>query len=162
MSVGDKRKRLEDLLDVDEEEVELAPVVKRRRVDPRGYNWFLTWNNYPEGWKDILGGIGGLKSYCCQPEVGEDGTPHIQGVLVFRNQKLFSTLHRVAVEIHWEKARNLMACKNYCSKLKTAAGDCWVKGFSVTVPIKDPLKGKELYEWQREIVELCEGPSISR
>ena len=98
----------------------------------------------------------------CQPEIGEDGTPHIQGVLVFRNAKFFSELHNVDSAIHWEKARNLMACRNYCSKLKTQAGTVWTKGFAVAETVKDPLAGKELYGWQKEIVKLCEEDADDR
>ncbi len=118
-------------------------------------NWFLTWNNYPEDWQEVLSKIGGLSKWCCQPEVGESGTPHIQGVLVFKSAKMFSSLVRVAAgKISWRKARNLAACKNYCSKVDTRAGAMWTKGFRFPLKIKDPLADKVLYDWQQEIVEL--------
>lgn len=41
--------------------------------------WFLTWNNYPEDWKDVLQkSVPNFKGYACQQEVGANGTRHIQ------------------------------------------------------------------------------------
>ncbi len=131
---------------------------KRRRLDPRSRNWFFTWNNYPDDWKDRLLAIGGLKKYCCQPEVAASGTRHIQGVLVFSDAKKQSTLENAVDNlVHWEVARNIAACKNYCSKMESKDGDVWVKGFRVKKrKVVDPLAGKELFAYQQEIVDMVD------
>ncbi len=133
------------------------PPKKRRRIDPRGCNWFMTWNNYPGDWKEQLGALAGLSKYCCQPEVGEEtGTPHIQGVLVFKTQRLRSTLYNHLEGVRLRKARNLFACVNYCRKVETRAGAVWTKGFHIPKKVRDPLAGVELYTWQKDILELVE------
>ncbi len=157
--MSQKRVRdLSDLLVVDDE----SPSTKKRKVDPRGCNWFMTWNNNPKDWKDLIKAIGGLTKYCCQPEVGKEGTPHIQGVLVFSFQKLRSTLYNALPGVYMRKAWNLFACKNYCSKLDTRAGDIWVHGFEIVVPLIDPLDGKTLHKWQQDILDIVNGPPDNR
>ncbi len=129
-------------------------------MDLRSRHWFLTWNNYvkagPDKSIDVLLAIGGLIKYVIQEEKGDEGTPHLQGVMSFRSAKKWSTLRRHA-KIYWKPCRNVMAAKNYCSKLETSTGHCWNKGYSVKKKkLVDPLEGKKLYKWQLEIVNLAE------
>lgn len=50
-------------------------------------------------------------------EVGENGTPHLQGYVTFKSQKKFSTLKRWNDRIHWEKAIKPHGANiNYCEK----------------------------------------------
>ncbi len=153
-----KRKRESDgVPDVDE------PERKRRKVDLRGYNWFLTWNNYDSASLGVLLGLAGLKRYCIQEEVGKDGTPHLQGVMVFKTNVLMSTLNNACnKKCWWSRCRNLQAAKNYCSKVPTASGERWVKGFNIFVKVKDPLEGKELYDWQEDILNMVRGKADDR
>ncbi len=137
----------------------VGAILKQAGQPPHRFRcWCLTWNNYPEDWKDTLASIGGLKQWACQPEISASGTPHIQGVLVFKNAKLWDTMKNVADgKIHWEVCKNLAASKNYCSKLDTSAGNCWTRGFGIRSPVKDPLAGKTLYDWQQDIVAIIAG-----
>ncbi len=136
---------------------------KKRRVDPRGRQWFLTWNNHTDESIKILLRIAGLNKYCIQEEQGVIGTPHLQGVMVFAEAKLRSTLeNHVSGKVHWEKARNLHACKNYCSKVETSCGQRWTKGFHIPEKIRDPLSGKQLYTYQKEVLELVKQPPDDR
>ncbi len=158
MSAGEKRKRVATLEpDLDE------PKAKVRKVDLRGCNWFLTWNNYTSDSIGILLKLTGLKRYCVQEELSDSGTPHLQGVLVFKTNVLRSTLENaVDQKVHWEKARSLGACKSYCSKQKTRSGKQWIKGFHVQTPVLDPLEGKTLYKWQEEILDMVRGKPDDR
>ncbi len=89
-----------------------------------------------------------------QEETGEEGTPHLQGIMSFKSAKKWSTL-RGHASIYWKKCRNVMAAKNYCSKIESRSGKQWVKGYKVIGKgPRDPLDGKELYDWQNEILEL--------
>ncbi len=121
--------------------------------DARSRNWFITWNNHDEASIDVLLAISGLKRYAIQEEEGEEGTPHLQGVLIFSSQKKWSTLRNHA-QIYWKPARNLMAAKNYCTKIDSRAGKTWIKGFNVMTKIVDPLDKKELRAFQKTIVDL--------
>lgn len=52
-------------------------------------------------------------------EVGEQGTPHLQGYVEFKNQIRFETLKNFNPKIHWEKAfGNRKQNIDYCSKQK--------------------------------------------
>ncbi len=125
-----------------------------RRLDSESKIWFLTWNSYPTDWEESLESIDGLTKWCCQEETAESGQKHIQGVLMFTKKYKWSLLHELIREIHWEVCRNLVSAKKYCSKLKTRTGKTWVSGFRVPLVVKDPLEGKELYHFQKQIIQL--------
>ncbi len=139
-------------------------MVKQTIKDIRSLNWFLTWNNYDADSADLLIAFGGVKRYCMQEEIGKDGTPHLQGVIVFSLQKRFTTLHRAFPHVHWEKCRNLEAAKIYCTKLETRRedGKQWVKGFHLITKPTDPLEGKELHDWQKEILDMVQNKADDR
>lgn len=82
----------------------------------RSRNWCYTLNNYSEGEYDAL------KEYDCiyniiGKEVGENGTPHLQGYIEFKNAKRLDTLKNFNQRIHWEirKGSAEQAIK-YCEK----------------------------------------------
>lgn len=132
---------------------------KRRKIEPQylassSKIWFLTWNNYDEEWVMVLSMLDGLVQWCCQEETGESGNKHIQGVLRFRREYTGRELHECVHGIHWEPCRNLVSAKKYCLKLKTRTGRTWVSGFRVPLVVKDPLEGKDLYQFQKDIISL--------
>lgn len=50
-------------------------------------------------------------------EVGENGTPHLQGYVEFAGSKRFTTLRRINPRIHWEARRGKAAqAADYCKK----------------------------------------------
>ncbi len=145
-----------DISDIEEVESRaIEPPKKRRKVDMNKRNWFITWNNYDaESIKTLLA-LSGLKRYCIQEEVGEQGTPHLQGVLVFSMLKRWSTLDNACDhKCVWKVCKNVAAAKNYCSKVETHVGERWVKGFHIKKSVVDPLEGKTLYPWQQEILDM--------
>lgn len=133
----------------------------RESVDTRSRNWFLTWNNGGEAEFQQLLELPGLKRYAVQEETGEEGTKHLQGVLCFKDAIRFSSLKKLD-KVHWEMAKNLAACKNYCTKLKTRTGNVWVKGFKVKRRPSDPMNGLTLHPWQEDIKKIIEGPVDGR
>ncbi len=145
----------------EDEHIDSVQPVRRIR-DVRARHWFMTWNNYSEDSIDVLLAIGGLVKYVIQEETGVGGTPHLQGVLSFREAKLFSTMRGVDSHIHWEVCRNVMAAKNYCSKVETATGKRWVKGYRVDKKVVDPLDGKILYDYQSDIIDMVRGVANDR
>lgn len=91
------------------------------RVNPRSRTWCFTVNNYDQ---KMIDGIisttqrSNIKSYIWGREVGEQGTPHLQGFFRFKNQVTFNALKNLLPRgAHIEKAKGSDRDNyNYCSK----------------------------------------------
>jgi hypothetical protein len=86
-----------------------------------------------------------------QEEKGESGTPHLQVVGSFKNARTFKCMKKKFPKAHIEKCNNLEKSIKYCSKLDTRDGIQFSSHVSI---VKDPLDGKELYDWQKEIIDI--------
>jgi len=120
----------------------------------RYYIW--TWNNYEEKDVDLMKNW--IDKHCSeghfQREIGEKcGTPHLQGFWCFKNARYFSSLKKDWPKLHIEKANNIKAARDYCKKDETKVGDTIFGG---TQHVKDPLEGKKLYDWQIELLKICD------
>ena len=93
--------------------------------------------------------------YCWQLEQGASGTPHIQGVLRFSNARSFSSLKNQCPEVHWEVARSLKQCVDYCSKIKTRIGPTKIKGFEIPEEVI-VMDDADLEEWQTDIINIID------
>ena len=93
-----------------------APFVVNHQNKP-AKSWFYTLNNYSEAeWTQ-------LKDLECTyhvlgKEIGQSGTPHVQGTVTFATAKRFSALTTLNSRIHWEKVKDLESARNYCMKDK--------------------------------------------
>jgi len=120
------------------------------RKDSRARRFCLTWNNYP------ITAINQLNSFYDQKkpiymivgkEIGENGTPHLQGYIHFKNQIQFQVLKTAFPQIHWEQAKgSAEQNRTYCSKEQ----DFFELG---TCPKSDGQASKE--SW-REILSAAE------
>ncbi len=131
----------------------------------KGRAYFITWNNYEEVELEQLEQWfeDNTEEFHSQKEIGESGTPHIQGAFRFKNPRSFravlAELHGISKKIHLEICRNFKKCMDYCSKEETRVGS----GPSNKKPaIKDPLNGHEMREWQQEVLDILEGPVDDR
>lgn len=110
--------------------------------------WIFTLNNHTKDEVDLIVPI--FENKCCLfvigNEVGELGTPHLQGYCEF-NTKVRPKSVVVNDRLHWEKARgNRDSNITYCSKEKVL----------VSKGIPKPLKIiTDLYPWQGQIEDLC-------
>lgn len=154
---------LADLLDMDSsDEEDVWPPRKKRRVDLERKHWFLTWNNPPADGKDILMALGAEK-YVFQMERGKKGTPHWQGVFSFMRTKRWSILDNACShDAVWLPCISVKAARVYCSKVRSSLGETYCKGYVIPEELIDPLAGKELYDWQSEILQLCTGVADER
>lgn len=99
-------------------------------------NWVFTWNNPdydqepPNVWPDVRYAI-------WQHEVGEQGTPHFQGYVVFtKNTRVAWLIKNCPKGIHWEPRRGTHEqAKAYASKEDTRTHGPWVYG-------EEPQQGK--------------------
>lgn len=89
-------------------------------------------------------------------EVGENGTPHLQGYVFFPNQIEFSSLKKVNDRIHWEKAKGTKEQNiKYCSKEKVISRSI---PLSMNERLLSGYENVEWRDWQTNIINLVEGP----
>lgn len=82
--------------------------------------WSFTLNNYSE---DEIKNIQSLDcQYTFQEEKGEMGTPHLQGMLCFKNPQEFKRVKNLIPRAHLEIARKKNALFKYCMKEDTRNG----------------------------------------
>ncbi len=108
-------------------------------------HWFMTFNNYEKhgysGIKvyEILKNL--VKKLVMQEEVGECGTPHLQGSMTFKKKIRLSALKKVICDqVNWQQTNNVEAASNYCMKELTRNGKQWVVGMPVQIKILDTLR----------------------
>lgn len=135
------------------------------KINCRKRDWFLTWNgNEDDTANRFIDMTEYIKKECkkgvIQVEVGNSGNIHIQGYLEFKNTRTFSSLQKRFNGIHLEIPRNKEACIEYCQKAETSTGVKFLHGFPPK--IKDPLDGKELHYWQKDILKYIEDPVKER
>lgn len=96
--------------------------LKSQKSRVRARNWVFTLNNYtPEDIKTLAS----QECYLFQEETGENKTPHLQGLLCFRNPMSLSSLKRINGRAHWEPCKNKIASIQYCSKEATRTGEIY-------------------------------------
>lgn len=82
----------------------------------QGKRWCFTLNNYTDNEYNHFIDIP-CKYLIIGKEVGENGTPHLQGYIVFETNKRLSAVKRENNRAHWELARGDTASNvTYCSK----------------------------------------------
>jgi hypothetical protein len=146
----------------------ISPPGKRQKVENdqirqevRGSaakNWCFTYNNYPENWLALMApGLQG-SAWIGGEEVGESGTPHIQGYIQFPKKVRPVGYKGMPKEIHWEKARGSKD-ENvaYCSKQAgTIHGNLKPK-ISMEIEEDDIMKYEDLFPWGQELVDMVGG-----
>jgi hypothetical protein len=93
-----------------------------RAFGPKSRQWTFTLNNYePEDVRGLQDAVNDNKNrieyLIFQPEVGAEGTPHLQGYITFLNRRAMSTVKRlIGRTSHLEVVRGSpIQNKNYCS-----------------------------------------------
>lgn len=123
---------------------------KPSTVNP-AIKWCFTFNNYTELEYQTM------KKYCsvlCRcavigKEVGEGGTPHLQGYIEFKTKARPLSKFKFTKSIHWEKAHgSKMDNFKYCTKEDK---DYWVH--NIDCPFDIDI---ELYPWQNYIVNCMD------
>lgn len=81
-------------------------------------HWCFTLNNYTDNDVAELSTVTPKYKYLVYgKEVGDSGTPHLQGFVSFSNQIKVKSLHKwFSGRGHWEVARNPRAAADYCKK----------------------------------------------
>lgn len=120
------------------------------RPIPRVY-WCFTLNNYDEKDMDTMDTL--LKHECdwfvFQEELGESGTPHLQGTLKLKNRQRLGHMKNIDSRAHWEPTKAVKASIAYCTKAETRNGKCCVYG----IEIAEELIVQEPYGWQKGVMD---------
>nr|WAE42321.1 MAG: replication associated protein [Cressdnaviricota sp.] len=84
----------------------------------RSRRWCYTLNNYTVEEFDTLTHTFSKEKYSILgKEIGESGTPHLQGYVEFKNARTLNSLKKINSRIHWEKAKGTKLDNiAYCSK----------------------------------------------
>lgn len=85
----------------------------------RAKNWCFTLNNYTDADIQRLLGLEASESvsYCIfGKEVGESGTPHLQGFVSFKTRKTLPSVIAICGQAHFSVARNVPKSIEYCKK----------------------------------------------
>lgn len=99
--------------------------IMETKTTQRLRSWCFTFNNYPLGWDQntlaVEGAVkthfGDFKYIVLGYEIGESGTPHIQGYVDFTNARTLGGIRRINQCIHWEPRRGSWDdASNYCMK----------------------------------------------
>lgn len=129
-----------------------------KRANP-SRNWCFTWNNYDDGTLEHLEHrlLEEAEKFVMGKEVGESGTPHIQGWIKFKVRKRPIEWAKIP-GIHWERQRGSdWQAYSYCTKDGNYIDhNCEDLGKQGLEKVKDPLEGREYYEWQDEVMSLLE------
>lgn len=128
------------------------PARKRYRA------YCFTLNNYNENdIKHIIDKFGTKAQYILAKEKGENGTPHIQGYVKFKNPKDFNAIKKIMPRAHIEQAKGTIKDNwTYCSKEGNYETNIDLRSF------KDKLKDMCLVryndikwkDWQQEVLDL--------
>lgn len=115
--------------------------------------WFFTFNNYdpdqPEIISQKLRSFSKISKFIFQEEIGEQGTPHLQGHVELRIRARW-TEFGLSKKIHWEPTRNFDAASKYCQKAETRNGKIYSLGFPRIKIIEN------LFPWQQEVFNISE------
>lgn len=137
-------------------------VKPKKRVPPQKH-WGFTWNNYKiEDVRNFVSWLQGFDiKFALQEEIGEEGTPHIQGYIGWytkiRARKYFPKQFPKLPKLHWTKLEKFTHIHhaNYCLKdeSRKPGGIQWKR--KILVPVV-PLSRKlsELNSWQLKTLEL--------
>lgn len=131
----------------------------------RSRRWCFTYNNYTNETKEML--ISTFKTrkwdYIIGDEIGEEGTPHLQGYIEYKYAIRFDTLKNIDPKIHWEEAKGTREQNiDYCVKDGT-----YVTSFEIKINIKDELlnaiyKNVIWKPWQQKIIDIVESEADDR
>ncbi len=99
-----------------------SSLVKKKQINACS-NWVFTYNNYTnDDIVLIVNTFDSLGKYVFQREIGESGTPHLQGCLKL-NKRARPTSFNLPKQIHWEPCRSWNHSVKYCSKIESRVGE---------------------------------------
>lgn len=128
----------------------------------KGTCWSITLNNPTKEeialWNNISKAAHFVKRAEGQLEKGENGTPHIQGMLKTDSVR-FSAVKKLLPRAHIEKAKNALALAKYVSKEETRVSPLESSKREVQVATPETIQ-KELYDsWSYKVINFKVTPT---
>lgn len=125
---------------------------KPKKQGKQALYWCFTWNNYEKEKIETIVQI--LKHEChwyvFQEEIGENGTPHLQGTMYLKNRQRLTSLKKWSKQIHWEITGAVSASIAYCTKKETRAGLIYSHG----IDIPEEIIVHKPYGWQLLVMDI--------
>lgn len=126
----------------------------------RGRKWCFTVNNFTENELTQITNDFKHDKIIIGKEVGEEGTPHLQGYVEFKNAISFNSLKKILKRAHIEKAKGTTEDNiRYCSKESVAVNTFPKKKIDIIIEKYSKVIWKE---WQQNIINLIEGEKNDR
>lgn len=133
--------------------------------DKKSRGFIFTWNNPDKTPAEFVEAVKrhGAKKLVFQLERGEEnGTPHYQGYLYYKNAR-----YAKAISKHFgmwcQEAENDKACEKYAQKVPTREDGPWGFGMKEFKLPQTPVETiTDLYPWQKEIEDLVLGKPDKR
>lgn len=114
-------------------------------VRRRSRNWVFTLNNPGDEESEDPQSWNGYRYLVWQKERGEEGTPHLQGLVVWNNPQALSWCRNQNSRAHWEIMRGTLDQSiKYCTKEDTREDGPWTRG-------RKPQPGKS-----KLLIDACE------
>nr|WAE42273.1 MAG: replication associated protein [Cressdnaviricota sp.] len=120
--------------------------------------WAFTWNNYEESdFKSLIEKLDRMETkYCIGEEIGESGTPHLQGYIELNKPMRWTELN-LSKKIHWEGCKGTQEQNiKYCTK-----DNKYKTNLKIKKPLK-VLKEEQLYNWEKDIIKIIEAEPDDR
>lgn len=126
----------------------------------RSRSWCLTVNNYTEEEYNTITHALSEGEYIVGKETGEEGTPHLQCFVRYKNPRTFSSMKKKFPRAHIEIAKgNTNQNFNYCSKQENYKSNIEMKLSAkqeYEIYMNEEYKDIEWKNWQKDILNLLE------
>lgn len=132
--------------------ISIKTTLKRHAMPParRHRAFVFTWNNYDDASEALLSELE-CRYVTYGREVGENGTPHLQGFVYFTSAKTHAAVRNLLTGCHVEVARAIGAAIEYCQK----DGDFIERGDRPSTPAE---RGQaEIQRWETSWTASKEG-----
>lgn len=130
------------------------PLTNGKQQVVQHMHWCFTWNNYKPEDIETCNRIFSFLAYdyVFQEEVGESGTPHLQGTVSLKKKGRW-TEFGLPKDIHWEHVKHVPLSYKYCSEPMKRSGGCWSLKWPIPPKVKT-ISEQEFYPWQELLVNL--------
>lgn len=131
-----------------------------KKQDAPCKQWCFTLNNYEEKeYSFLISWLSSNSKYIVGKEIGEKGTPHLQGYFNLRKKMRFTALIKINDRWHLEKKSKHSTEEDniqYCSKDNDYVSNMYIpRALNI-------IKFQDLYTWELEILQILKKPIDDR